>query len=288
MDAADVLLIAIPVVIILAAVVLIATSRRRDTGATLHAEARRRDRRKPAYTPGAMSESELTTAARDRSDASRELVSAASGSLATRGTALARRDPDEVAVSRRQFFNRGIVGMMGLGLGGFGAASVAFLWPGVSVGGFGSKVKTPLSLDDIKAEITAKRAPFYVPEARSYLVLYPQDAETLDAARAVYKPKIVEGMEQLGVTALYQKCVHLGCRVPWCASSQWFECPCHGSKYNKVGEKRGGPAPRGLDHWPIELNEDGSVTIDTGGAVFNGPVIGVDTIAQQPEGPACV
>ena len=35
---------------------------------------------------------------------------------------------------------------------------------------------------------------------------------------------------EAGVVALYQKCVHLGCRVPWCTSSQWFECPCHGSQ----------------------------------------------------------
>jgi cytochrome b6-f complex iron-sulfur subunit len=286
MEAADVLLIAIPVVIILAAVVLIATSRRRDSGATLHAEARRRDRRKPAYTPGAASASDLTTAARDRADASKELVVAGAGTVATRGTALARRDPDEVAVSRRQFFNRGIVGMMGLSLGGFGAASVAFLWPPKSEGGFGSAVKTPESLDDIKASITEKRVPFYVPEARSYLVIYP--AESLEAARTVYEPRVVEGMEKLGVTALYQKCVHLGCRVPWCDSSQWFECPCHGSKYNRVGEKRGGPAPRGLDRWPIDLNDDGTVTINTGGTLFAGPVIGTDTTSQQAEGPACV
>ncbi|NNC42219.1 MAG: Rieske 2Fe-2S domain-containing protein, partial [Acidimicrobiia bacterium] len=47
-----------------------------------------------------------------------------------------------------------------------------------------------------------------------------------------------------GFTALWQKCVHLGCRVPWCASSQGFECPCHGSKYNAHGEYFAGPAPR--------------------------------------------
>ena len=56
-----------------------------------------------------------------------------------------------------------------------------------------------------------------------------------------------------GVVALYQKCVHLGCRVPQCDTSQWFECPCHGSQYNQVGEKKGGPAPRGLDRFAIEV-----------------------------------
>ncbi len=69
-------------------------------------------------------------------------------------------------------------------------------------------------------------------------------------------------MEQ-GYVALYQKCVHLGCRVPWCESSQWFECPCHGSKYNRVGEKQGGPAPRGLDRFPLEVS-GGNIIVDTG------------------------
>ena len=65
------------------------------------------------------------------------------------------------------------------------------------------------------------------------------------------------GMEA-GVTALYQKCVHLGCRVPECLTSQWFECPCHGSQYNRVGEKKGGPAPRGLDRFAISVSGSSS------------------------------
>ena len=47
-----------------------------------------------------------------------------------------------------------------------------------------------------------------------------------------------------------QKCPHLGCRVPECATSQWFECQCHGSQYNRAGEKKAGPAPRGMDRHP--------------------------------------
>ena len=62
----------------------------------------------------------------------------------------------------------------------------------------------------------------------------------------------------------YQKCPHLGCRVPQCVSSQWFECGCHGSQYNRVGEKKGGPAPRGMDHFPLEFSAAGEVTVDTG------------------------
>jgi cytochrome b6-f complex iron-sulfur subunit len=113
-------------------------------------------------------------------------------------------------------------------------------------------------------------------------VPYPKDA--LPKAEGAYAGAVLEGM-QGGVTALYQKCVHLGCRVPWCKSSQWFECPCHGSQYNRVGEKKGGPAPRGLDRFGVEVS-GGVVTVDTGNLV-QGPPIGVNTTGQEAEGPHC-
>ena len=91
---------------------------------------------------------------------------------------------------------------------------------------------------------------------------------------------------EAGLVALYQKCVHLGCRVPWCASSQWFECPCHGSKYSRVGEKRGGPAPRGLDRFPLDV-VGGSIIVHTDNLQI-GPPIGTDTTGQSPEGAPCV
>ena len=89
-----------------------------------------------------------------------------------------------------------------------------------------------------------------------------------------------------GFVALYQKCPHLGCRVPWCQTSQWFECPCHGSKYNRVGEKKGGPAPRGMDRFSLEVS-GGSIVVDTA-VVVQGPPIGTDTTGQGQEGAACV
>jgi cytochrome b6-f complex iron-sulfur subunit len=89
-----------------------------------------------------------------------------------------------------------------------------------------------------------------------------------------------------GYVALYQKCPHLGCRVPWCQTSQWFECPCHGSKYNRVGEKRGGPAPRGMDRFVLSVSGN-SIVVDTG-TVVQGPPIGTDTTGQGQEGAACV
>ncbi len=122
----------------------------------------------------------------------------------------------------------------------------------------------------------------YFAEARTYVAPYPAGA--LAKAKQEYAGGVLEGMEE-GVVALYQKCVHLGCRVPWCASAQWFECPCHGSRYSRVGEKKGGPAPRGLDRFAVSV-ENGNVFVDTG-KVIQGPALGIDTTGQEAEGPHC-
>lgn len=55
-----------------------------------------------------------------------------------------------------------------------------------------------------------------------------------------------------GVAALYMVCVHLGCLYKWVPSNNRFECPCHGSKYQKDGTYIEGPAPRSLDRFVIE------------------------------------
>jgi cytochrome b6-f complex iron-sulfur subunit len=54
-----------------------------------------------------------------------------------------------------------------------------------------------------------------------------------------------------GVLALYMVCVHLGCLYKWVPSNDRFECPCHGSKYQKDGQYIEGPAPRSLDRFVI-------------------------------------
>ena len=190
-------------------------------------------------------------------------------------------DPETIGVTRRQFFNRGLVALTSAGLAGFGAAVVSFLWSAPK-GGFGGKIDAG-KLDDIKAGITLNQGFYYVPEGRAWMTEYP--AESLPKAEAIYAAPVLVGMKA-GINALYQKCPHLGCRVPQCVSSQWFECPCHGSQYNRVGEKRGGPAPRGMDRFGVTIT-GGEVTIDTG-AIFQGPAIGTNTTGQEPEGPHCV
>ena len=192
-------------------------------------------------------------------------------------------DPEAIGVSRRMFFNRATVTLTSAGLGAFFAAGfVAFLWPTAS-GGFGQDV-TVGKLDDILDTIRTGDGFFYAPSARTWITEYPSEA--LPKARAVYDENILAGMEQ-GIVALYQKCPHLGCRVPSCATSQWFECPCHGSQYNRVGEKKAGPAPRGMDRFPVTIGANGDVTVSTG-TIVTGPPIGTNTTGQEAEGPHCI
>ena len=199
-------------------------------------------------------------------------------------------DPEVIGVSRRQFFNRTIILMMQIGLGGFGLASIAFLWPQLG-GGFGSAIRVGL-VSDVLSEIRGANGFLYRAEGRMWITEYPNGA--VEKARAAYSANELTGMESGlalgldgGVIALYQKCPHLGCRVPECVTSQWFECPCHGSQYNRVGEKRGGPAPRGMDRFAVSVSADGVLTVDTG-TIIQGPPIGTNTTGQEAEGPNCI
>ena len=87
------------------------------------------------------------------------------------------------------------------------------------------------------------------------------------------------------VVGLWQRCPHLGCRVSWCESSRQFECACHGSAFNRAGEVRGGPAPRGMDTVAVAVS-DGIVEVDTG-AVTEGPPPGDESLDEPPQGPSC-
>ncbi|MFN2545102.1 MAG: ubiquinol-cytochrome c reductase iron-sulfur subunit [Actinomycetota bacterium] len=195
-----------------------------------------------------------------------------------------RRDRDRKpppAVTRREFFRRSLVGSMLVFSAEFGGASLAFLWPNLK-GGFGSVIAAG-KIEDIKAFIQQTSQPFYAGVGRFYIVPYNGSGKD-EGTGTDYE---ADGVISNGLMPLYQRCVHLGCRVPFCQSSQWFECPCHGSKYNKAGEYQLGPAPHGMDRFKITVEADGTVLVDTSTIVL-GPPRGTDTIQESPQGPFCV
>jgi cytochrome b6-f complex iron-sulfur subunit len=73
-------------------------------------------------------------------------------------------------------------------------------------------------------------------------------------------------LEDGGLMALWHRCTHLGCTIPWRENEGIFLCPCHSSIFNPVGEVMSGPAPRPMDLFPIELVEE-QVVVDTEQAI---------------------
>jgi cytochrome b6-f complex iron-sulfur subunit len=285
----DSFVIAIIILVLLALVVIAVSFRRSDTATAigqLSGETVRRDR----------SSSNLGTTEEGSAPAAtgKEVEALARGGGGTTTLVAAQAtsppvvyvppDPETLGVTRRQFLNRSIVLTFGFGLSAFGAASLAFLWPPPG-GGFGSKVNVG-RLDDIQAAIRSGNGFLYVPEGRMWVTEYPTTSLTKAQATYTFYPLVQQGLES-GVVALFQTCPHLGCRVPNCNTSQWFECPCHGSKYNRVGEKKGGPAPRGMDRFPMEVTAANELIVNTG-AVIQGPPIGTNTTGQEAEGPNCL
>jgi cytochrome b6-f complex iron-sulfur subunit len=159
-------------------------------------------------------------------------------------------------LERRRFLTR----MWQAGLGLVAAAGAWTSWDLLRPGeakGFGGQVRT------VPAEAVPDGVVIEVSAARSYLT-------RLDGE----------------IIALSQKCTHLGCKVPFCDSSGQFECPCHGTTFNRVGEYRTGPAPRGMDRHPVEVGADGLVYIDTG-TIDAGAAPGAESIDEPPRGPSC-
>lgn len=191
----------------------------------------------------------------------------------------------EYSVTRRKFLNRSLGGLFAIFLGQFAIAGLAFMWPRLG-SGFGTPIAVG-TFADLKAAIEqpdGTAIPFFVASAQSWIVpfdLAEQAGSSFDSL-----PVVASDGSGTGLMALWQKCVHLGCRVPSCVSSQGFECPCHGSKYNLHGEYEQGPAPRNMDRFAVELNDAGELVVNTG-SVLETPRSTNKTF-KYPQGPFCV
>jgi len=280
-----VIVLAVIGLVLLAGVLLFAASQRRDADSAiseLSAETRRRDRERAKAAVGAAAADVGMTGRDVEKSVALERRKGELAEVETEIEPWVVPDPEVIGVARRQFLNRAIIALFGLNLTGFGLAVIAQLWPGASEG-FGSAIKVG-TISDVISEIRSSNGFLYKPEGRMWITEFPAGA--LEKAAPVYGGTSAWPGIQAGVKAIYQKCPHLGCRVPECGSSQYFECPCHGSFYNQVGEKRGGPAPRGMDFFAMSV-DGGVLTVDTGN-IIGGPAIGVNTTGQEREGPSCL
>jgi len=138
-------------------------------------------------------------------------------------------------LTRREFLK---IGWGGLLFGLFGQSLTAlfrYLMPRIEPGGFGGRVIAG-RVDEFQPGTVN-----HVQKGRFY----------------------ISRLEDGGYLALWQKCTHLGCTVPWREDECQFHCPCHSSIFTTVGEVVSGPAPRPLDIYPIEIVE-GNLVVDTG------------------------
>ena len=72
-----------------------------------------------------------------------------------------------------------------------------------------------------------------------------------------YLARLADG----GFLALSRTCTHLGCTIPWIEKEMKFACPCHGSSFDITGNVIDAPAPRGLNIYPITI-ENNIIKVD--------------------------
>ena len=70
-------------------------------------------------------------------------------------------------------------------------------------------------------------------------------------------------LEDGGYLAVYRRCTHLGCAVPYDPAVGQFVCPCHGSAFTTEGDVLNPPASRPLDLFQLSINEEGEIVVDT-------------------------
>lgn len=174
-------------------------------------------------------------------------------------------------------------------LGGVGAAAAVCVGCGTERPASTSTTEgtgEPLDLGELQSLLDRMGATgrLYLPDARGYLVTYP--ADKVEAAKAAYPASLHESLD-LGVLLLSQKCPHLGCRVPECNTSGWFECPCHLGRFSGVGEFRDGLATRGMDVIPLVALPEEHVGADLA-RIEQGLDKEVDVTGQDAAGPHCV
>jgi cytochrome b6-f complex iron-sulfur subunit len=143
-------------------------------------------------------------------------------------------EPEDQAISRRNFLRLGWRTLNALAVMELIGAGVLFLRSRSQEGKYGSVIKAGLIEEFPAGSVTE------FPEGNFFLTR-AQDG---------------------GFMAMYKRCPHLGCTVEWVEEKERFYCPCHASSFNAVGDHENNASPRALDTFPVSF-EDGAVVVDT-------------------------
>ncbi|HLV99783.1 MAG TPA: ubiquinol-cytochrome c reductase iron-sulfur subunit [Ktedonobacterales bacterium] len=196
-------------------------------------------------------------------------------------------------LSRRQVLRRAVGGVLALFGAEATAGSLAMFYPNLS-GQFGSPIdigaKSQFKASAFHEAQIDSQGIFYVAAAKAYIVHLTADTSFLlngtVLGNQLDAESWVKDSDGTYWIALYQKCVHLGCKVPFRDDCHSFKCPCHGSHYNVDGEYLDGPAPRSLDRFTLTF-QGNDLVVDTG--KINNAVERPDTQTRliSTDGTAC-
>ena len=173
-------------------------------------------------------------------------------------------------LSRRRFLRRSLLAVWGVSATAAVAGALDMLYPNLT-GQFGSILAVGKK-SDFPAARPGKfqlghAGVFYNQAAKTYVIHLEKDTKFLLAGGTLISQMssetIVKDTDGSYWIALYQRCVHLGCTVPFRDDCESFKCPCHGSHYNVDGEYLDGPAPRSLDRFLLNLQGE-DVSVNTG------------------------
>jgi nitrite reductase/ring-hydroxylating ferredoxin subunit len=193
---------------------------------------------------------------------SREIERPPEGGPITTAALRAQRDAAVEGMSRRTLLRRSLGLGVGLWLSEVAVGSISFLWSAAGRGTAKVRVGTFEAVAGRAAGLPFREGfPAYIQEARAFIVIVDPKVGTFLPGS---DPK---GEGLLNARALSQVCPHLGCRPNPCVEDFWFRCPCHQSRYDRLGIKVAGtafgPAERGMDRYGLEVDENGVLTIDT-------------------------
>lgn len=173
-------------------------------------------------------------------------------------------------LSRRRFLRRSLLAVWGLSATASVAGALDMLYPNLA-GQFGSPLTIGTKADfpsALPGNFKINQAGmFYNQMAKTYVVHLDKGTQFLLKGATLEEQldaeTIIKDSDGSYWIALYQRCVHLGCTVPFRDDCVSFKCPCHGSHYNVDGEYLDGPAPRSLDRFALSFN-GADVVVDTG------------------------
>ena len=173
-------------------------------------------------------------------------------------------------LSRRRFLRRSMLAVWGLSATAAVGGSLYMMYPNLA-GQFGSDLNVGLKSTFPAAKPEnykiGQAGVFYVQNAKTYISHVAADTTLLLSGSGLTdqltSESFVKDSDGSLWLALYQRCVHLGCTVPFRNDCVSFKCPCHGSHYNVDGEYLDGPAPRSLDRFAMSFS-GGSVVVSTG------------------------